>query len=177
MKLDPGKSTFAYSQADIVAVLTRIQKASGSDRPARTDQIQKADQALHSLRLYENNFQQIVTISDLQNMTDNIEFLQNNQRTEAINWLDFFQRVMQGTDVEITSDTPVNVAMKDIRTLVTRVEADLSNNPKGIANLLHFQLAILLLQENTVLLDDLKSFQCTEQSGYVYGYFMNLWKN
>lgn len=154
---------------DYVKLITRIQKASGKERPIRVDQFRSMKQFVDSTSYatMRSTSSPSYTIKELQEKTD--EYFKKNDVTNfQLNWKKFFQRVLNGSDIKITSSSPnVTLPFEQVMGIMQTIDHAIGrNDTKPLANALHFQLVTLLLQESTTLADDLNSFKCTEQSGY-----------
>lgn len=163
IQLNVGKIMFPITQSDFEKMMIRVQEKSGRKRPARLDQLAAVQTFMNSVNqavLQKPANKQAMTIDQLQSKTE--EMFPNI--SENIKWLEFFQKILNGSDIRVTGSEPLlYLPFNQIMAVVNTIQSE--SDPKPVANALNFQFATLLLQESTNLLNDLNSFKCTEESG------------
>ncbi|CAL8110469.1 unnamed protein product [Orchesella dallaii] len=161
IKLNIGQTTFAISGPDYHTMLRRVQKYSGSKKPYRSEQLDGMTSFFSSLSYatMEYSYPESMTIEELQEKSDD-HFKKMRMGSQAnIDWLEFFQLIFEGSDIEITPNTVISVPLKSVMSILGSLHYA---NIRAVANTLNFQLASQLLMETTGLLDDLNTFKCSE---------------
>ncbi|CAL8110471.1 unnamed protein product [Orchesella dallaii] len=170
VELNVGRAVVHVSTNDLIKMLTLVQKKIGRNKPVRIDQIPAISTFMArvsgSTVLQEKAT--LMTIAELQVKTDT--YLSDQKMKMNVDWLSFFKSVFLGADsVKVSPELKINVSFNPIMGVLSSVHSVQQSEDKkdnwAVANVLHFQLVSLLLQESTVLLDDMNSFRCVELSG------------
>ncbi|ODN00254.1 Endothelin-converting enzyme 1 [Orchesella cincta] len=165
-----GRAVVHVSTNDLQKMLTLVQQKIGRNKPVRIDQIPAMVTFMASVSgsTVVQEKATLMSIAEFQNKTDT--YMSDQNITMNVNWLNFFTRVFRGSEsIKVSPELKINVSFSPIMNVISSVNTFQQSNDKkdtwAIANILHFQLVSLLLQESTVLLDDMNSFRCVELSG------------
>jgi len=160
--LDIGQTSVNTNGKDLEAFFGSIQKNAGLTKPYRTEQVGSMFRFLNTLNSASHQQSKIEkgTVAQIQQKTD--EFFKQFNAQSNINWLEFFQQVFAGTEIVVTKETEVLANFVSVFNVLYTIAA---SDQRDLANALNFQFASVLLQESTVLLDDLNTFKCTEEPG------------
>ncbi|CAL8140041.1 unnamed protein product [Orchesella dallaii] len=147
---------------DFNQFFSRIQKTAKLTEPYRPGQIDDMlyfQAALNKASIKQSDMEKN-SVRNLQARTD--RFFRSQSMAPNINWLEFFQIVFNGTEVNVTPETEIVLPFWTVMNVLFEVA---TGDQRNLANSLNFQFASVLLQESTSLLDDLNSFKCTEEPG------------
>lgn len=169
IQLEVGQISIPNTGEEIIQMMKRIQKSSGRRSPVRVEQLKGMFEFMNSAsyKVLGSTSWQTLTIKQLQEKTD-AYFEENSLSNLKIDWLEFFQIVMKGSDIEVTdSSPPVILPFEHVMGIMGTVNDYYFSDKdiQSVSNALNFQLVTLLLQESTTMLDDLNSFKCLEQTG------------
>ncbi|CAL8073339.1 unnamed protein product [Orchesella dallaii] len=164
IKLGMGQAYFLTSGADYDSFFRRVQRYAEIKKPYRSAMLRNMLEFLSNINAASVGLsvEEKITVEKLQQASDASFKKKNLAKESNINWLQFFQRVFNGSDIEISPETVVSLRLNNVINVLQRIWL---NDEKAIANALNFQFATVLLQESTVLLDDLNTFKCTEEPG------------
>ncbi|CAL8140039.1 unnamed protein product [Orchesella dallaii] len=158
-----GQTIFGgISFNDFNQFFSRIQKTAKLTEPYRPGQIDDMlyfQAALNKAAIKQSDMEKN-SVQNLQAKTN--RFFESQSMTPNINWLEFFQIIFNGTEVNVTPETEIELPFWTVMNVLFEVA---TGDQRNLANSLNFQFASVLLQESTSLLDDLNSFKCTEEPG------------
>ncbi|CAL8140047.1 unnamed protein product [Orchesella dallaii] len=158
-----GQTSFGtINYNDFMEFFKTVHKTAELKEPYRPEQISKMQffqNSLHQASIIQSPVEG-ATLQKLQDKTD--EFFAAKKLAPIINWLEFFQAVFSDTGIEVTPETPVQLPFVTVMNVLFQLAA---SDPVDVANVLNFQIASVLLQESTSLLDEMNAFKCTEEPG------------
>ncbi|CAL8140049.1 unnamed protein product [Orchesella dallaii] len=161
--LSIGQTSFGtINSNDLKNFFQRVHKTAQLTEPYRHEQIEQMlyfQNSLNQVSISESPVEDL-SLEKLQAKTD--EFFAAENIEPSFNWVEFFQKVLSRTDIKVTQETKIKLPFQTVMNVLMQLDM---SDPIALANVLNFQLASVLLQESTSLLDDMNAFKCTEETG------------